>query len=378
MVSWDPRGVSEAAKVDCVNDPEALLFHDPTPETVEEEALIAAAVGEFVAGCVERSGELLPYLSTVSSARDMDLLRAALDEDQISYLGVSYGTTLGSIYATLFPERVRAMVLDSGFDLSAPLADWIVTRAEAQERALTLVLGQCAADSACPFHNDGDPFVAFDDLMARLDTEPLILGDTEVDLGRAVRAVFAGLLFEEHPELPDWSDLMRALAATQDGDGRLLLDLALSFPYIESLYAIECLDLPSSAWEPSQATIDALLAVAPRFGLFALQEWGTDVCSVWPAEPDSPPPLIGAGAGPILVVGTTGDIAQPLKSNRDLAEHLEQGVLLIVDSNNHGAYRIGPDNLCVIEAVDSYFADLEVPANESRCIVGDPQLHPPG
>jgi pimeloyl-ACP methyl ester carboxylesterase len=375
VVSWDPRGVSEAAKVDCVDNPQELLFHDPTPETVEEEALIDAAVGEFVAGCVERSGDLLPYVSTVSTARDMDLLREALGEEQISYLGVSYGTALGSTYATLFPERVRAMVLDSAFDLSAPSFDWMVQRAEAEERALTLMLEQCAADSACPFHNDGDPFTAFDELMARLDAEPLIVDDTEVGLGHALSAVSTGLVFEEHPWADRWWDLTRALAEAQDGNGRLLRDLGGLNAGIDSQFAIECLDWPSGS-EPSQATNDAILAVSPRLGPLYVER--PFVCGLWPAEPDPPPPLTGAGAGPILVISNTGDIATPLKSSRDLTEHLEEGVLLIVEANQHGAYWIDPDNLCVIETVDRYLTDLELPANESRCLPGDPQLHPPG
>ncbi len=376
VVSWDPRGVSEGAAVDCVDDPEELLSHDPTPETVEEAALIDAAIGEFAAGCAERSGDLLPYLSTVSTARDMDLLREALGEEQISYLGVSWGTALGSIYATLFPERVRAMVLDSAFDLSAPLADLIVPRVEAEERALNLMLEQCAADSACPFHNDGNPFAAFDQLLARLDTDPLVVDDTEVGLGHARSALFFGLVYEEHRIWAEWSDLTRALAEAQDGNGRRLRDLGGLNAGIESQFAIECLDWPRDAWEPSQSTVDAVLAAAPRLGpLYAESPF---VCGFWPAEPDPPPPLTAADAGPIQVIGSTGDIATPLQASRDLTDHLDEGVLLIVEANNHGGYFIDPDNLCVIETIDRYLTDLEIPANESHCILGDPQLQPPG
>ncbi|MDJ0665262.1 MAG: hypothetical protein QNJ75_11930 [Acidimicrobiia bacterium] len=120
---------------------------------------------------------------------------------------------IGSTYATLFPERVRAMVLDSAFDLSASLDDFIVARAEASERALTLVLEQCAADSVSAFHNDGDPFIAFDELMERLDAEPLMVDDTEVGLVHAMDAMFFGLIWEEN-----WSYLTRALAEAQDGN----------------------------------------------------------------------------------------------------------------------------------------------------------------
>ena len=79
----------------------------------------------------------------------------------------------------------------------------------------------------------------------------------------------------------------------------------------------------------------------------------------------------------VLVAGSTGDTPTPLQSSRGLAEHLEEGVLLIVEANQHGAYFVDPDNLCVMQTVDGYLADLELPANESRCIIGDPQLHPP-
>ena len=142
----------------------------------------------------------------------------------------------------------------------------------------------------------------------------------------------------------------------------MLRDLAGLNAGIESQLAIECLDWPSGS-EPSQATIDAVLAASPRLGPFQVE--GPFVCGLWPAEPDPPPPLTGADAGPILVVGTTGDTATPLQSSPDLTEHLEQGVLLIVEANNHGAYSIDPDNLCVIETVDRYLTDLELPANES-------------
>lgn len=160
------------------------------------------------------------------------------------------------------------------------------------------------------------------------------------------------------------SDVTRALAETQDGNGRLVLDLGGLNAGIESQYAIECLDWPRSALEASQATNDAVLAASPRLGPLYVE--GPSVCGLWPAEPDPPSPLTGAGAGPILVVGNTGDTANRLKSSRDLTEHLEGGLLLIVEANQHGAYSIGPDNLCVMETVDRYLTDLGLPANESR------------
>jgi pimeloyl-ACP methyl ester carboxylesterase len=365
--------------VDCVDDPDLLWSLDPTPETAEEAALIDEQVREFAAGCAERSGDVLPYLSTVSTARDMDLLREALGEEQISYLGQSYGTALGSVYATLFPERVRAMVLDGAFDLSAPGTDWWVARVAAGEQALTAALEQCAANQGCRFYSDGDPFTAFDELMARLDTEPLIVDGSEVGLGHAIEAVWLGLYFEE-----DWSMLMRALDYAWEGDGFALMEIIGWFADIdpESSTAIGCLDWPRDAWKPSETVFNQVLEVAPRLGPFQVET--NPVCRFWAAEPDPPPPLTGTGAGPILVVGTTGDVPTPLESSRRLAQHLEQGVLLVVERNAHCAYHPNYrgvalfDTRCVTTTVDRYLIDLELPANESVCVHGNPQLQPPG
>lgn len=372
VVSWDPRGVSVGTEVDCVDDLNRYLAPDPTPETGEEADLIMEMFGEFTAGCVERSGDLLPHLSTMSTARDMDLLRAALGEEKISYLGNSYGAALGSVYATLFPERVRAMVLDGAYDLSAPYADGWVQRLEAQERALDAALLSCGTNQSCAFHSEGDPFTAFDRLLASLDSAPLMAGETEVGLGHALWAVYWGLMSEQQ-----WPYLMNALAQARDGNGLRLFDLAdPGDVLIESYFGISCLDGPTTASPPPQSLVDELLAVAPRLGPFEAQE--TDPCDVWPVDLDPPPPLTGASAAPILVIGTTGDIATPLESGRDLAEHLEHGVLLVVERNHHTAYDPSLlDARCVNEAVDHYLVDLETPPNLSVCQHGEPQLQPP-
>lgn len=372
VVSWDPRGVSVGTEVDCVDDLNRYLTPDPTPETKEEAALIVELLSEFAAGCDERSGELLPHLSTTSTARDMDLLRAALDEDKISYLGNSYGAALGAVYVTLFPERVRAMVLDGGYDLSAAYTDRWVQRLEAQERALNAALESCAANRSCVFHSNGDPFTAFDKLLAGLDDEPLVVDGTKVGLGHALWAVYWGLMSDQQ-----WPVLMQALAQARDGNGLRLFDLAVPGDLlIESYFAISCLDETTTTAPPPQSVIGDLLSVAPRLAPFEVEE--TDICGLWPAEADPPAPVSGSGAAPILVVGTTGDIATPLASGRDLAENLEHGVLLVVERNHHTAYHpLLSDALCVNETIDHYLIELETPPNLSVCQHGEPHLQPP-
>jgi pimeloyl-ACP methyl ester carboxylesterase len=375
IVSWDPRGVSEGTEVFCGEESSLLSFLDPTPETVEEAEQIEEQYRDFVGACVEQSGHLLPHLSTVSTAGDMDLIREALGEEQISYLGQSYGAGLGAVYATLFPDRVRAAVLDGAFNFSG--SDSEVPEVSAADNALQEALAQCAADTECPFHSGGDPFSAFDDLMESLDAEPLVVDDVEVGLPDALFAVRVDLRYEER-----WPDAMQTLADARDGDGSGMMGLRwmLTNDPSRTPLAIRCLDFPRQPAAEAAARVVQLPADTPR--LARLQGHGLNICTLWPVEPDPPPPLTAAGAGPILAIGTTGDIATTLAMARNLVDGLEDGVLLVVERNAHVAYmpRIfnsaNKDTQCVTSTVDNYLVNLITPANGSICTHGDPELKP--
>jgi pimeloyl-ACP methyl ester carboxylesterase len=382
IVSWDPRGVGEGNQVLCVEEPSILGSPDPTPETVEEAEQIEAQYREFVDACVAQSGHLLPYLSTVSTARDMDLIREALGEEQISYLGQSYGAGLGAVYATLFPDRTRAAVLDGAYTFTETES---VPEISAADKALQEALEQCAADIECPFHSDGDPFSAFDDLMESLDATPLMVNDSEVmvddfevGLADALFAIRVDLYYEKR-----WPDVMQTLADARDGDGSRLTRLRLMLTYDPSMtaQAMSCLDYPRQPAVQAETRVVPLPADTPR--LARLQGHRFDICSLWPVEPEPPPPLTAAGAGPILLIGTTGDVATTLAMARELADELDNGVLLVVERNAHTAYRprlnaaANKDAQCVTSTVDNYLINLITPANESVCTHGNPTLKPP-
>ncbi len=371
IVSWDPRGVSEGTEVFCGD--EILPIVDPTPETPEEVEHNEGLYRDFIAACVEQSRHLLPHMSTVSTARDMDLIREALGEEQISYLGQSYGAGLGAVYATLFPDRVRAAVLDGAFTFTETDSSPEVSAAD---KALQEALEQCAADIECPFHSSGDPFTAFDDLMESLDTDPLTVDDFEVGLADALFAVRLDLYYEER-----WPDVMQTLADARDGDGSGMTLLRWgrtnsSYTYL----AMDCLD--RSRRRPEQADTPAEQPPAGATGLARFRGQEVDFCSMWPVEPDPPPSLTAAGAGPILAIGTTGDIATTLAKARELVDELEDGVLLVVERNAHTAYQprhLGSavkDTQCVTSTVDNYLINLITPANGSICTHGDPELKP--
>jgi pimeloyl-ACP methyl ester carboxylesterase len=363
IVGWDPRGTGKSRSVDCVDNLDPLLALDGSPDTPGEKQALIDAAKSFDRGCEQRSGAILPYISTQESARDMDRIRVALGEDKISYFGFSYGSVLGATYATLFPAHVRAMVIDGAPDPTANDEDSVKESAVGLERALRALLANCAKKASCAFHHDGQTDAAYDTLFASLDAHPLPVGGGRPPVGQGIAtyAVLNGLY-----EQALWKGVTDALAAAEKGDGRPLLQLYDS--YVErqdngtftnvwdSLIAINCLDDPG----PTDITYPDRLApvlekISPHFGAWLAYGY---TCMFWPVPSVKQLAITGKGAGPIVVVGTTGDPATPLEGTRHMAEALQGGVLVTVEGNRHTGYGL---NLCVVRAVDSYLIDGVVP-----------------
>jgi pimeloyl-ACP methyl ester carboxylesterase len=367
IVAWDPRGTGRSAPIDCVDDLEPYVALDPTPDTPAEKQALVDSAREFAARCEENAGHLLPHVSTQDSARDLDAIRRALDEEQITYFGFSYGSELGATYATLFPDAVRAMVLDGAVDPNGGVVAQTRSQTLGLERSLDAFLAACAADGDCAFHHDGDPGAAFDRLLARLDAEPLAVDGREVGQGVAYWAVINALYLSDR-----WPLLAEGLARAEDGDGRVLLALFDDYferredgsyaNTVESHLAINCLDDPGplelSVWDSLGAE---LAQEAPRLGAATGTSYS---CAVWPARLDERLRITGADAGPILVVGTTGDPVTTLESSNRMASSLEEGRLLTVDAERHTGYTA---NECAVETVDRYLVSLELPAEGAVC-----------
>jgi hypothetical protein len=190
------------------------------------------------------------------------------------------------------------------------------------------------------------------------------LGPNEFDVG-----VAAALYRGEN----GYGALAGALAAAARGDGGSLLELYDSYSErerdgtysntLEAYFAISCLDvrpIPARAYRRLEVEFRA---AAPRVGAALLYE--LVMCAYWPAPPaPSPGPIRGAGAAPILVVGTTGDPATPYQAARSLVEQLDSGVLLTAEGQQHVAF-LG--NRCATETAVRYLVDLEVPRPGTRC-----------
>ena len=378
VVGFDPRGVGLSTPVECISDEkkDELVAAEPRP-TTEEQLDDAFALSEQVAdGCADEYGDALGTFNTVDTARDMDRLREALGDEKLSYLGYSYGTTLGSTYAELFPDKVRALVLDAAVDPDTDARTDAEEGAKAFEKGFDTFAANCVKLIAgCPIGADPRKFVT--DLLAQTAETPIpsseepAEGETEPRLatpGVVMTAVQAALY-----DTASWPQLAQGLAAAKKGDSAGLFSLADSYSgrledgtysnLLDANLAINCADHDESFDEGEIRDLAAEWGEKyPLFG--AGSAVGLYTCSAWQAERTPLPERDAAGAAPILVVGNTGDPVTPLPGAEDLAEDLESAVLLVWQGNGHTAY---PKNPCIIKAVNAYLIDLTAPMDGLTC-----------
>ena len=372
IVGWDPRGTgSSIPTIDCIDDYDPYFAEiDITPETVAERNELVARAQEFAELCVSENPGLWSEAGTNNSARDMDWLRRALGEEQISYFGFSYGSELGATWATLFPDTVRAAVLDGAADPDADSLESSLQQLEGFENSLSTFLAGCSARSSCAFYNGGDAEGAFDDLLMSLDQNPAPTspGRPPANLAVAINGVIEAMYSDYY-----WPQLERALANAATGDGRGLLALHDAYfqrqsdgsygNELEAFQTISCADSDyRGTVEEENSLTDEYRAVAPR--LVPAGSTGSYFCTFFPTAGDPRVQITGDGAGPIVVIGTTGDPATPLASTRAMAATLEDGRLVVVEADQHTGYGV---NTCVVDLVNDYLIDLVPPADDTEC-----------
>jgi pimeloyl-ACP methyl ester carboxylesterase len=374
LVSFDPRGVGRSGKVDCVDSLDPLFAEQFSPAGPAARAGLVDAYRTVVAGCLARSGGVLAHVSTRDTAHDLDRLRAALGEDRLDYLGFSYGTYLGTLYARDFPDRVGRFVLDGPVDPALDATAGTLSQARGFEHSLDAFLAWCARDTACMLRDYGAPAAAYDALRARVAAHPVPATDQP---GRALDqtrfdAAVLQLLYAGRSE---WRTLDRGLTATEDGNSSPLLALADAFEgrgadakddgALEAFWAITCRDGPVVGDVTAAAALEAEAArVAPRLGPFVVNN--SLACSVWP-QPPLPPtgPIAAPGTPPILVIGATNDPATPFVQAQALARQLHAGALLRVAGSRHTSFAAG--NACVDRAVVRFLRSGDPPAAGAHC-----------
>jgi pimeloyl-ACP methyl ester carboxylesterase len=370
FIGFDPRGVSASTPVDCADDLDPFYADDATPDDDAERAALIAAMERHAQSCAARSGLVLPYVSTRDAARDLEQIRRALGDERLNFIGYSYGTELGTLYAEEFPDRVGRIVLDGAVDPDLDGVELAREQARSLEASFDRFVADCAAETRCPYHSGGDPGGAFDRLMARLDASPLHARDGRtVNASQAVSGIATALF-----DTSQWPTIASALGRAELGDGTALLELFDDYPerapdgsypnLPEANNAINCLDY---VWPRRDAGYDALVtdlrAEAPRFGQAFLREFLP--CAYWPVPPRPKGEFEGkATATPVLVVGTTNDPSTPYAWSEALAEAIPGAVLLTYDGDGHTAYLRDP---CIDAAVNTYLLDGTPPAAGTVC-----------
>lgn len=375
LVGFDPRGVKRSAPVTCLDDAARDAARAANYD-LETDAGLASAIADnkvFAEACAANTGTILGHVDTVSAARDMDVLRAVLNDAKLNYLGFSYGTFLGSTYASLFPDTVGRMVLDGALDPS--LSNEELTRGQARgfEKAIAAYVASCLAESGCPLSGTVEDGVSqIQDLITAVSANPQTIPDGRTVTGNLLVSGLITPLYADE----SWPALTQALGAAFSGDLSLMMRLAdLGADRAEdgtytsnsafAFNAVNCLDYPMVT-DVAAMRADARLLEqdSPTLGKFLA--YGGTSCQDW-AYPSirTPAAVQYTGDAPIVVIGTTGDPATPVEWAGALREQLGNASLLTWRGEGHTAY--GRSNSCISDAVNQYFLDGTEPTDKTVC-----------
>ena len=370
LVSFDPRGVASSTAIDCEVDFDDDVTLLAAGDDAGWEALVAEAEGRTDT-CTADSVAFEPYVGTNNAARDLDALREALGDDQLSYVGFSYGTRLGATYAELFPDRVRALVLDGAVKPTDDLALIGLEQGPGFDAALESFADACDADADCALADVGptlDVYTGLVDEIATVGSFPTDDVDRVLTPGELTLGVAAALYSTQL-----WPVLADALSAAEtEQDGSLLQVLADTYlgrqpdgTYDNSQLAglaINCADDPS---RPPSDEVRIQADLGAQASVYFADFLRASTGCIGTADPIDPIAIGPAdGAAPILVIGTTGDPATPYQWAVEMAEVLSSGVLYTVEADGHTAFLSVP---CVDDVVISYLVDLELPAANAGC-----------
>ena len=370
LVGFDPRGVGRSTLVRCMDD-----FDDEIAVLEPGDGLdvVMADAEERVADCLERSGDLVHHVGTNAVARDIDMIRRAMGEEQISYLGYSYGTRLGAVYAALFGDRVRAMVLDGPVDPTERVSRPSRAQADGFEASWAAFAEACDAEPACPLNTVGGPEQAFAAAVAVVSAAPVPAGERRLTNGEFYLGVGAAL----YSPL-SWSMLGEGLEEiVAEGTGTVLQDLGDVLVgrrddgsydgSMDARFLVDCADDPERP--PPGEVFDATTAIADTLAHFGPAYAGSVGCYPLPAAVD--PLHIGPVelAVPALVVYLEGDPATPPAWAEALADVLGDAVVVSSDAEGHGAYMA--NSWCLTGPVTDYLVELVVPVDGWSCVESD-------
>lgn len=371
IVGFDPRGVGKSHGLSCGEAPQSFLSRDFIPDSQSALTSVLDAAQAVAAACAADNAELLPHMSTSAVAKDLDAIRRAVGDHKLTYLGFSYGSTIGLTYAEQFPDSVRALVLDGPVDPAIDGHQRARDQAGVLERTLVEFFRTCPQEVECRGYAKRLSLRRFDNLMGRLEANPMPAWHLPGRELRPAEALLATAALLKDRGL-GWPTLAAAIASAEEGDGSLFLAVAESAmredtgrrQWLAPLLAVNCLDIPAPAAGSYPRAVDQLRRESRHFGPLLLLM--ASPCTYWEQPPQRrPAPVVAPKAPPTVVVGTTGDPTTPYHWAKAVAKHLRRSVLLTRDGAGHTAF--GQRNVCTDRSVSRYLVDLVLPKTGSSC-----------
>jgi pimeloyl-ACP methyl ester carboxylesterase len=362
IIGFDPRGVGQSEPIKCFSDADldANFAADPDPVTDAAFDQAVTLSRRLAQECGDKYGDSLRLFSTEQAAHDMDAIRKAVGDPKLSYLGYSYGTLLGAVYAQLYPKNVRALVLDGAIDPTISSQTAAEQQAKGFEQAFDNFAAWCTGHpSDCVVAPDARTAVVT--AMQKARTTPVSQDGRTATAGLILTAVVFSMYNQSSYKL-----LASSLELLSRGNPSGIFLLADSYAnrditgHYSNLFdansVVNCTDddHPSTVEQARQLQGEW----RTRYPLFGTSSALNLICAQWPGKHDPYPAGPATGSAPVLVVGTKGDPATPYEQAGALARMLGVGTVLTWDGQGHTAY---PQTRCVTDAVDRYLVDLKVP-----------------
>ncbi|TCP48660.1 alpha/beta hydrolase family protein [Tamaricihabitans halophyticus] len=380
FVGFDPRGVGASEpQISCLTGEERDAERaeddeaDTSPAGVRKQEEDQRAFAEKCAERTEHGEQMLANMGTRDVVKDMDVLRSALGDEQLSYVGYSYGTRIGSVYAETFPDNVRALVLDGALDPNQDPTDELVAQGEGFQQAFGQFADWCAKRQDCALGQQADQATEkFQELVQPLIERPVEVGDgRKLSFDDATTAAAQAMYSEQL-----WEPLNSGLNELNRNRGAALMQLADlynernkdgSYATTQDAFtAVRCVDdEPVTDRQELLATERKYKEVAPFLDNGQPAGGVRDACAFWPVpNTDQPSTPEVPDLPQTLVVSTTNDPATPYEAGGKLADALG-GSLLTFEGNQHTVFLQG--NQCVDKIGADYLIDLKVPSEGQRC-----------
>ena len=362
IVGFDPRGVSRSEPIVCLSDKEldANYASDSKPDNEQEFARTLIESKKFIQQC-EKKNKHLTSFSTANAARDMDILREAVGDKQLNYMGKSYGTFLGTLYAQFFPNKVGQMVLDGAVDPTISNFQQGLTQAVAFDKAFAAFVTDCSKRSNCPLSKEKSAAI---DEMKKILSQVAKKPNKRLSESLVLLGVAAAL----YDSATGWPKLRTAIRDVMNGKGDKFLALADEYTgrteegdytanEFDSGAIIDCLDFTDSrSVKQMKEDAEVFAEQAPLFGPYLA--YGGLVCQYFDT-PQATEVVPTKTANQVVIIGTTGDPATPYEWAQGLHRILSNSVLISLTGDGHTGQ--GQGNACVDNQVDAFYLESKTP-----------------